>query len=528
MATQLQLDFSGGMNLLSLPGENQYGTAFNIRTRERGVQCVKEPTLDTSLPAGKKQGIVAYENILVAFVAGRAYYKNLAGSDDWTQIQNFVMSVTAEYIYVEAVPTSFFNYERKLQENTRIDGSSTETNVNITSLIISNSEAGLVCQDGFTQPYIILSDGTCRKLKTYEQWTMADREYVPRGTLMKYHAGILHVLAPNGIDIYRSVTGRPLDFVVNITKTGDKGGAAHTTAINAGVGNVTCLSKLRSGELFVATRLSCHPMELNYDKTIFSEPTYLNRKPFAAGVLNQFSFLDIITDYVMIDLDGLRSINAIIIEDNEGRNSLFSLNLSRALEGVVQSTVAAAVFFDNYAMFSINTIHGQVVAVYDTRFGTWVCFDSFGIGTIKQFAVAKQSAAPVLYAITDNNLYSLYTEDTSAQAQLKTRHIMDEPRLGVELSGAYVNFDAPTEDDSVSITHIVDNTERSTIELNLTGDGEQEPLFFNFSHKRVTGRKVQVNLTWQNDGILTDYQLMYDTNQAYVPTKQTVKSYANR
>jgi len=48
------------------------------------------------------------------------------------------------------------------------------------------------------------------------------REYVPVGKQMLWHDGILYVVSPNGKQIFRSVTGRPLDFMVNITPSGDK------------------------------------------------------------------------------------------------------------------------------------------------------------------------------------------------------------------------------------------------------------------------------------------------------------------
>jgi len=286
-----QVDFTGGMDLIS-PIENigptSYEKAFNIRARDEGLEAVKSYTKDDA-PKGKKQGIFAFENFILLFNSGTAWYKDILSANPvWTKIQNFAMDTTVDYIYAEAVPVSKFNYERRLIDANRIDGTKLDTNVSFTTLQINATSAGLVCQDGISQPWLVLADGTARELQKYSDWSQSgQREYVPIMTKMKYHQDILFGLAPDGVTLYRSVSGRPLDFVVNIDISGNKGGMADTTSYNVGVNGVTALNALKTGELFVGTKRTCHPIDLNFDKTIFAEPTFLNKKSFAAGIINQ-------------------------------------------------------------------------------------------------------------------------------------------------------------------------------------------------------------------------------------------------
>src|ERR1044071_7680228 len=107
---------------------------------------------------------------------------------------------------------------------------------------------------------------------------------------MAYLNGILFIVSPDRKRLYRSVSGRPLDFVVNVTQSGDKGGNAETVSYAVSQEDITCLTPLNSGELFVGTIDGCFPLQLNYDSTIFQEPTFINKDGLSAGVINQWSF----------------------------------------------------------------------------------------------------------------------------------------------------------------------------------------------------------------------------------------------
>lgn len=504
----VQTSFVDGMDLFNEDyslGERSYGLAFNVRNRTAALTSIAGPVEDTAAPAGLKQGLYAFDDYIILFNNGAAYYKNVVSDGPWTQISGFAMSIGAPYIYATAVPASKFNYSRKLQAADRIDGSSTETNIDITPDLISSTLAGLVCQDGVTQGYLITPDASARKLKTYDEWTPAAREYVPIMTRTKYINGILFGIAQDGVTIYRSVSGRPLDFVVSIDMAGNKGGDASKTAYNVSYSPITCLSSLNSGELFVGTLKSCHPVSFNYNRTIFAEPTFSNNREFAAGVTNHFSFIDILGDYCFIDLDGIRSYNAISSLQNEGRNSIFSRGISKAFEGIKQSTTTAAIVFDNYSIFAVNTIYGNVLAIFDNTRGIWVCFDDLDIANpIKQFVVASQSASPVLYAITADKVYKLYKSPNELEAQVYLRSISSgRASFNIKLNKIYVALDGGTTEATVSSTQIVNNIVKETLTKPISVDENGEVDSVVFDHKEAKqGWKIQPKISWQNEAQL--------------------------
>ncbi len=516
----VQSDFSGGMNIFGSEvkiADNEYGLASNIRIRTNDLICAKEPVEDEQAPDGLMQGLYAFDVYLLLFCRGAAFYKDVTDpNSEWTQINNFAMSTTAPRIYVEAVPASTLNFERKLQEGDRADGSSSETNLDVNPQIRqSSSLSGLVCQDGgTTQPFIIFPDATAAQLKPYEQWTKTLREYVPKGKQMKYMNGILFIVAPDGKTIYRSVSGRPLDFVVNVKADGDKGGNADTTSYNIGYNAVTCLSSLNSGELFVGTSETCHPVEFNYDRTIFAEPTFFNRRSFSAGVVNQFSFIDILSDYTFIDIDGVRSFNAVQQQQSEGRNAIFSSRISKAFEGIKQADLTSAAFvFDNYSFFAVNTVYGYRVAVYDNNRLVWVALDDLGLANpIKQFAAAKQSTDPTLYGITEDKVYRLYKSDEELQGDVRFKGFTAGTAAAkVKLQNVYVTFDGGVTSGLATIDQLVNNgTTAPSITRTVPLDGTSEPVRFNFQSQGKEGWKVQPRLRWQNEASIPSISVYAD------------------
>jgi hypothetical protein len=501
-----QEDFSGGMNLFDSElklAANEYALAYNVRIRSGELQACQGPVEDTDAPRGLKQGLYGFDRYVILFNNGAAWYRDIVADGDWTQIDGFAMNTTVTRIYAEAVPAATSKMERALQDADRVDGSSAESNVNLKPISIYGTLAGLVCQDGTTQPWLINALGEARQTQKYTDWTKQTREYVPIGKQMRYVNGILFVVSPDGVTLLRSVTNRPLDFVVNITISGDKGGDASTTSYNVGVNPITCLAGLNSGELFVGTSQSCHPVEFNYEKTIFAEPTFLNRRSFAAGVVNHFSFIDILSDYTFIDYDGMRSFNAISSLENEGRNSIFSSRISKAFSGIKQGELTtAAVVFDNYSIFAVTTIYGNVLAIYDNTRLTWVCFDNLGISNpIKQFAVANQSTAPILYAITADKVYKLYSSPSELEAQVYLKALTSgKPSSSVKLDRFWAVMDGATTAADISVTEIVNNVEKSTVERPSPVGGKCDSVHFNFISKAHQGWKVQPKLTWQNEG----------------------------
>lgn len=526
MAGYIQADFRGGTNLFDEDialGDNEYSYLFNLRNRTTALKPIKLPLEDTTAPTGKKQGIYAFDNYLLLFCAGRAYFKNVVTDSAWTQIENLSLDTSVDYIYTEAVPASTINFSRELIDPKQISGTSTNPVVNLTGIVINGSVSGLIVQDGISQPWIILPDASARKLQTYEEWTMANREYVPIMKQMCFHNGILFGIDPNGTSILRSVSGRPLDFVVNVKQNGDKGGKADTVSHSVGFDPITFLGALNSGELIVATAKTCHPLELNYERTIFAEPTFRNPKPFSAGVVNQFSFVDIGGDYGFIDFDGMRSFNAVNQLTNEGRSSVFSARIQAAL-AQKQTNLLAATSFDNFSFFALDTLFGNAIGVYDNIRQQWVGFDDYNLDEqFKMFAVANQGTQPFLYGITENKIYKLFAGTNYATSEVRLKALIaNDPKNQIRLQEIYAVFTENTIAGQASITEIANGTVGATVTNSLEVKPTQNQLF---PFKSISPQcfKTQAKISWNTDGklLIVSVGVMGQTQK--VPVQQSGK-----
>jgi hypothetical protein len=532
-----QEDFSGGMNLFDheavLPA-NQYGLAYNVRNRNVGLSGVRAAVEDATIASGKKQGIYAFEQYIISFTNGSAYYKNILTSSAWTKIEGFIMNPNADYVYAEAVPASDKNFERKLNAATTIEGTSSNPSVSTTLLQVSGTPACLICGDGLSTERIIYIDSNgvvqTRAAQTYEEWSKAIggmREYVPKMKQRKYVNGILVGVAPDGKTLLRSVSGRPLDFVVNVDVSGNKGGDAFTTAYKPVYEEITCLEVLNNQKLIVGTKRRCFPIGFNFDRTIFAEPTFTNNESFGAGIVNQFSFLGILrqdgyADYLFIDYDGMRSLNANLQDQNEGRNSNFSKYIANALTSQQVADEAAAIAFDNYALFSIKTRYGNVVAVFDNIRQQWVGFDNDGIGAIKQFAVANQSTAPILYAITDTKLYKLQAGDyLTSQVNLKASN-SGSAKSQLRLQDFYAILDGSATNTTITVTEIV-NGQTGVNQKVRTTDKQVDVLRFNFAGRSGYGWKVSPRVEWSDGSniLLVEGSFNEDTNATPIGQRAT-------
>lgn len=436
MSVYNQRSFAGGMKLQvddTRLAPNEYKIAFNCRNRVDTLDPVLSSKIDTAAPAGKKQGILTFGNYVIAFIAGFAYYRYYTSSG-WTKIEAFQMDANADRFWFEQVPVALTNYKR-----TQASGTDIQT-VNTTSIAAASGGnlPGLLVQDNINQPYFIYidTDNTVksRVTQTYDQWSVdwADytiekdkREYVPIGNAMKFVDGVLYIVSQDKSIIYRSVSGRPLDFVINVDTNGDKGGDATTTSYSVGVGGISALHALADGSLFVAASNANFSVSKNMTygaQKLWGEYTFIRKFLFNATCLDERCILDSLGDTRFIDLGGIRSFNAIMQEQNEGRNSVFSLTINAAFSGIQQSTgLAAAIFYDNYELYSVQTVFGNVIAVYDSINNIWAAFDTNQTGgkRIKQFAKIELSIQR-LYAITeDDQIYTLYIGPTYETAAVR-------------------------------------------------------------------------------------------------------------
>lgn len=534
-----QNNFSGGMNLfgeLSNISDTEYGPAFNVRNRKGSLEAVKNYLTDANAPAGLKQGIVGFSNYIVIFVAGRAWYRE-KNATTWTRIADFQLSTTANMIYTCEVPESTFDFERSLESDDNVSGTQLNRTLNIGITLSDGNPAGLVCQDGTNQPWLILSDGTARKLQNYDEWTITAREYVPIGTNMCFSSGILFVT--NGSFILRSVTGRPLDFMVNVDQDGNKGGDAYTIAYAVSGENVTCILEITDGYIFVGGALNCHVIKFNFEDTIFDEPKFIKSKTIGAGILNQFSFVDItlldsnspIGDYGFIDANGLRSFNAVIQQKNEGQNSVFSAGINTILEHLLQNpNECCTVSFNNYSLFQVYTKYGYAIVVYDQTLQKWAGIDSFLATPVKQFAIVAEQDAQRLFAITATAVVELYSPD-STQYALASMHapefITGNPKEETKLRDVRCVFNHNAIDSTAKVTSFVNDCRRKLVIAKLKSEATGIPYpvdypvqfglqtrtsntLFQFSEKAETGWRSSCVVSWSNSARLVQLQIDCD------------------
>lgn len=550
----IQTDFGGGMNLFADEtklAENEYREAFNVRNRDNNLTPVGGGVVLSTAPAGRKQGIYGFDSFFVLFVAGHAYYQ-VVGTTVWVRIAHFEMSSTANYIYVEAVPASTINQKRVLISATNVEGSQLSPAVQQQNIAISGTLAGLVCQDGTNQPWIIFADRSARVTQTYAQWSNDDqgsdgvREYVPIGKQMKFFGGVLYVVSPDGTKLLRSVTGRPLDFVINISIDGNKGGDAYTVAYGVSYNPITCLSAMNSGQLFVGTSFTCYPLTIDYDNLIFGEPKFKNLSPIYTGCVNQFSFLDILGDYAIIDYSSVRSFNAVQQLQSAGQNSVFSLKVSALFEGITQSAdVVCAASFKNYAILSVQTIYGYGLLIYDTLKQVWVSFDPTDEPIIG-LAVTTILTTPRLFGISTNSVYEFFTTiSESFQSSVKFRAIISgDAKKELTSDGFRCVFGRGTFDSSAVLTPYVDEESIDDITQPLTdvqigilypamypvsfNKGKRiKNVRFNSKGNAETGWKVSSVLRWSNDCPLLHYQLDLKENTTQTSGKQQDEIYAD-
>lgn len=431
MTTQKYIasDFSGGMNrqLVSTKiASNEYFYLSNGRVREGSIRPVKLPVQQTQgLPnvGTNYQGVYSAGTFLLLFVDGKAYYRDASVSTStFTRILGLQMDANVGTIYATLIPTSYSNYLRKSTTGNASDG------VNLTSAIAATPQ-GVLVQDGINQPWLIMSDATARVTQTYAQWTPSTPEYVPVGTIMMYDpsTGILFMV---GIDefgkpsvLFRSVSGRALDFMVAVNAAGGKIsaseqlGGAPAVSYRVDYDPITCLSQVPSnlGSFFMSTTKTCYLIKPDLTKLIYGEPTFGNQFVAPTGVLNNFSLCDTAGDSAMIDATGVISFNAVSSDRVEGKNLPFSGKIFSLFQDIIQTTVAA-INFDNYALFGLTTVYGAGVMVFDTVLQKWIAFDQFPqLGLVKQFTEVKilGNTRKLFCITTDGKLWQLFAGGTA-------------------------------------------------------------------------------------------------------------------
>jgi hypothetical protein len=461
-----QASFVGGMNLLlddTRLQTNQYRIGFDLTNRYDVLDPVLASVKDIRLPNGIVQELVTFGNYIIAFVSGTAWYRQYTDIS-WTQIAAFSMSKTAPRYWTVAVPVSTTNYVRLAATATVSSQTFPAPNGAINLLNVAGANQGnlpgLLVQDNINQPQFIFLDAngipTVRVTQKYDEWmisyTDADnvtvaingdqREYVPIGNCMAWANGILFIVSQDYNSIYRSVSGRPLDFVVNVVNTlatntaqttvansnnenivippftQIPGGDATTTDYSVGVGGITCIRPLSTGGIFVSAGGANFAVTLNQTPnapTIFGEYLFNRAFLFNSVCLSDRVIFDTLGDTRFIELTGIRSFNAITQVQNEGKNSPFNATIQGIFgvdtDPIIQDVAAtAAILYNNYELYAVNTILGPCIAKYDTINNCWVSFDFQQTGgkAVKIFSKIELSENRLFAITTDNELYTLY------------------------------------------------------------------------------------------------------------------------
>lgn len=413
-----QDSFGGGMNQQvdgSRVGANEYPLLVNGRTRNGTVDPVTKPIDRTPTGVTYMQGVYAAGSYSILFASGRAYYRDesVVGSS-YNQVVGFLMSPSAKTLFACPVPASTVNSRRALQSGNNVNGG-----INFTSGDAPSPQCLLV-QDGVSQPWVIFPDGTARVTQNYNQWLTTNREYVPIGRQMLLSGGILYIVSADGTQIYRSVSGRPLDFMVIVDANANKlpseaaGGAAQISH-KVDYAPITALVSINSpdGSFYVSTARTSYMVRPNFDVTPYGEPSFDNVFLFSTGAANQFSLCDVLGDMALIDYSGIRSFNAVKQYRVDGKNSPFSARINKLLDGQVQ-LAPAAVSFDNYALFYVSTVFGNAIMVFDTITQQWSALDlheELGVYPILMFCEVRTTITRKLLCITRASLFELYSPD---------------------------------------------------------------------------------------------------------------------
>jgi len=494
VADYSQQSFVGGMNMSvddTRLGEDEYKFASNVRNRFGTLEGIKNVNdISSSIGAFTANPPVQKiysigEFVFVFFDGGCKYRKPLNPDSTWAVLYGGgTMSRSAE-IFVQAVPASTQNFLRK---ETQVAGASLELD---TEVAVQRTVAAIIVQDGVNQPKIIELVGgyaTDRTAKTYAEWsdgTYTSREYIPIGKQMAFFNNKLFVVSTDGTEIYHSVSGRPMDFVVPITTAGNKInadetiGGAPATAYTVGYNVITALSVLNNESLFVSTLGGSYAVMLDYTMTVFAEPMFKKQYLFTANSINQHSFVDLLGDFAFIDPEGLRSFNAVMQSKNEGRNSVFSLKVARLFKGVVQDTrKCAAIVYDDYALFACNTIFGHGILVFDTLTKQFVSFDQLtddsgnNIGPVIEFAKVETNNKRELFAVThgtqcksatinNGSGYSVGSGLTitvdALPIKLSSGTVLEFPGGGILTLTSGANAGATSLSGNLTIANVVDN-----------------------------------------------------------------------
>ena len=551
-----QESFAGGMDMLSdetAIAPDAYRWMINCRQRLGNPKPTLKHVELEDAPAGLKQGIATLGEVLIVFVAGKAYYK-LDSSSGWLEVADFLMSTTAARYWSITVPSSSLNLQRKASST----GNASASIIKSVDVRVAGTPAGVLVQDGINQPWIIFYDQDSgylygRETNTYLDWSddgteANSREYVPIGTFMMLQDDILFIVAADRKKIYRSVSGRPLDFMVIVDENGNKlasetQGGAEQVSFAFDYDDITNITSVNIPSSFIyGTANLVRVITIDYTRTIFGEPLFYVSAKIEAGIVNEDSVLENLGDVNFIDYENVKSFNAVEQLKVQGKNSIFSLQLATLVDGIVQLT-PRCIAWDNYGLFDIQTKWGRACVVYDMLLQKWVAVDVTELDEVKQYTILTTETEKKLYAInTSDQLYQLFAGTTNtAQLMTKSWSVEDnESEIKSEL--AKLIFEAGLTNGTVRLTEFMngETAQRDSHTLAAKVAGINYPVIppvipnnkqitnnesFDLSQGRL-GTKVALHIQWDNDATLHEVQirLSTETDEVAVDQKQRVIS----
>lgn len=475
-------DFSGGMSLNLDPsqlGPGQYYLLINGRSRNNKLRPVKLPKREVSTVGGLHQGLFAAGSSLIVLIDGVAYYRDFASSlNTFTGVGQFPqMDKNATTIWGELVPASTINYVRKASENGNPDAEFSLTNG------IDGTPRALVLQDGFSRPRLIEPSMNGRVAQTFGQWKLGEiMEYVPVGKMMKHVNGKLYIVSASCTEIYHSLRGRPLDFVISVDTDGNKLSPefpeeAMRLSHKVDYEEITCLNAFKvptdngiKSLLYAGTSKTSYIVSQDVENSWFGEAKFAQDILFSIGPRGQDSFVELLGDYGIITDEGIRLFNSVIQSGNEGTNAPLTLAVQPFFEGIVQDSTAC-INFDNYGLFAVNTIYGHGILVYDYNRQVYVALDIYpGIGAIKQFAQIKVGGVKSLWFITADGLYEAFAGSTATMEVLPMEYDVGTPIGEHRLNRVQVVLQNIEEAGSISAIEFSDRKKGETRSANVAAN----------------------------------------------------------
>ena len=388
-----QSSFASGMHSGYTPfkvPESGYRLGFNCRVRSNVVEGAFKP-IRIPAPVGNFQALFPLDDKLI-LVSNGTPYQVKPDTNDFTALSVPILDPSETLVYHQTVPapTAFFQKDASgnLVFNERI----------------SSQPECVVLQDGKSQPPIITPQLGVRRTNTYAQWSYNNPEYVPVGRQMTYNGSALYVAAVDGRSIYRSVSGRPLDFVQAISD-GEKQGDATSTSFSVATSVLSALWPSQAGGILGATYYKMYGAVPDFSApTQFDEPYMSPTELFPVGCVSQYATVTANGETLFVSPQGIMTFNQTMQAKRESNNTPFGAAITDFL--VRPITYAACETANDYVFFGLSTIFGDGIVVYDLRLNTFVSIDI--VGRVKEFAILRSSGVDRLFFITfGNELYEM-------------------------------------------------------------------------------------------------------------------------